>query len=51
MLMASNKDEFLLIEDIELFIDIQSYAVLFLNIYVIRFFKVCYSFITYLLFV
>lgn len=42
MLIASKSDAFLLIEQTELLIDIQSYAVLFLRISVIRFFKVCY---------
>lgn len=44
MLIASKRDAFLLIEQTELLIDIQSYAVLFLRISVIRFFKVCYFF-------
>lgn len=41
MLMASNKDALLLIEQTELLTDIQSYAVLFLSISVMRFFNVC----------
>ena len=41
MLMASNSDEFLLIEHTELLMDMQSYAVLFLKIYVIKFFRDC----------
>lgn len=41
MFIASKRDEYLLMDEIDELIGMQSYAVLFLKIYVIKFFKLC----------